>query len=498
MTTTESPSLTTTLSCVAPVGSSACVAGATISCFDGPADALVAPCGAGTSTCAADLSGYDAACVGEIIPHPDSCDFASAWSCDASPPACGPGLFAETFAGSGNESATSVAVDAAGNVVIAGNATATDIQIGSLGVHLGSTGGFIAKLDATTQPLWAVGLAGASTTVAAVDPAGGIYAAGTFDGSLDVGGSVLQGNSSHGSVFALKLAPSGSVAWLRRLDESGSATVNAIAVAPSGDVLLAGSYGGAATRISGVDLAKSKDTSGLVVRLDPLDGVAGRVQSLRATGDLTLRGIAADPQDNIFVVGALLTPTACEERPLIGSLPASGGVSWLRDLSFDGVARAVAIGADDGAIVTGSVRGTLKVAGVTTRADGFVTHVTPTGPPLWTRALPDWEGHAVAVDDTGAFVIAGAAPAAGATPLSGHVQKSDDQGRRYYDLSFVPAPLHSGGVASLSVDGLAIAPSVGVLLVGDLRGTATFGAGAMPPTAASTTRLDAWIAALGP
>src|SRR5690242_8028745 len=46
--TTEQPSLTTTLTCSPPVSGGACTPGSVIACFDGPADALVSPCAAGT------------------------------------------------------------------------------------------------------------------------------------------------------------------------------------------------------------------------------------------------------------------------------------------------------------------------------------------------------------------------------------------------------------------------------------------------------------------
>ncbi len=494
--TSTSTPLTTTLSCPAQINSGACVAGTTISCFDGPAGALVAPCAAGTSSCAADTSGYEA-CVGEIIQHPDACDFASAWSCGASPSTCGPGLFAQAFAGSGDESATSIGLDAARNLVVAGDSTSTDLQFGTIDVHLGGTGGFVAKLDAGRQPLWALAFEGASSTMAAVDPSGAVYVAGTFDGSLRVGSSVLQAGA-HRSVFASKLSPSGSVVWISRLDQSGSAVVNAITVAPSGARFLAGSYAGKTTRVAGTQLPNSSDTSGLVIKLDPLDGSAIWVRSLRVTGDLSLRAIAADAEDDVYVVGAMLDPAACDEHPFVGQISPANDVVWLRELGFPGTGLAVAVAVDLGAVVSGSVRGSLVVSGVATRAVGFISHLGATGQTPWTRALPDWEGHAIAVDDAGANVVAGISPAAGGAPGSGHVQKTDDEGRRFYDLAFVPTPLPGGSVASLDVEGLAMAPGVGVFLVGGLRGSATFGAGATPPSAASTTRLDPWIAALGP
>ena len=212
---------------------------------------------------------------------------------------------------------------------------------------------------------------------------------------------------------------------------------------------------------------------------------------------ISLRAIAADTAGDVYVAGAMLDPAECDERPFIGQLSSTGSVAWLRELKFSGTALAVAVDANLGAVVTGSVRGALEVSGVATRADGFVSHLGSTGKPQWTRALPDWEGHAVAVDDTGAIVVAGLSNASTGVPGSGHVQKSDDEGRRFYDLAFVPTPL-PGGVASLDVAGLAMVPGVGVFLAGGLRGSATFGAGPTPPSAASTTRLDPWIAELGP
>ena len=97
------------------------------------------------------------------------------------------------FGGAGDDSALTVAVDAAGHVFVGG------VSNGSIAASTANAGGydiFVAELDAgVSGPMWMDEHGGAGDDVAnamALDSLGNIYAAGTTDGALD-------GNSNNGA-----------------------------------------------------------------------------------------------------------------------------------------------------------------------------------------------------------------------------------------------------------------------------------------------------------
>lgn len=151
----------------------------------------------------------------------------------------------------------SSAIDGAGNVAIAGIARG--------GVTLGGgplNGYFIAKITAGGAHTWSRAFGATSTSSSpsmALDPAGNILLAGSFEGTADFGGGALTTPSNRTEAFVAKYDPAGSYEWAKRyaaIPKNGTSIASAaitnrsLAVDACGNVFVAGGFGaqtGAAT-----------------------------------------------------------------------------------------------------------------------------------------------------------------------------------------------------------------------------------------------------------
>src|SRR5262249_61381213 len=114
---------------------------------------------------------------------------------------------------------------------------------------------FLAKYDPDGLVLWVRKLqpAGAADTAAGFDVAldgGGhtntaddvLYVTGSFGGTASYAGNAAVTSAGGSDVFVLKVDSGGSQVWLRRLGGTGADAGQGTALAPSGDVLVTGSF----------------------------------------------------------------------------------------------------------------------------------------------------------------------------------------------------------------------------------------------------------------
>jgi hypothetical protein len=144
------------------------------------------------------------------------------------------------------EHATGMAVDASGNILLTGDAApGLDLGGGPL------SGIYAAKLDARGGHVWSRSFAqlrDLRTTVPslAVEAGGGVLVAGNFTGSIDLAGEVLT-TSPAGATdgFLVALDPDGGYRWSRHYGgPAGRATVNVVGAAPGGEAYVAGVFDG--------------------------------------------------------------------------------------------------------------------------------------------------------------------------------------------------------------------------------------------------------------
>jgi len=184
--------------------------------------------------------------------------------------------------------ARSAAMDGHGNIYVAG------YTYGSFGAdNAGGYDAFVAKIDADGNHLWTSQIgteADDYVAATAADQSGNVYIAGRTWGSL------ADANAGALDMFIAKLAPDGSLLWIRQLGTQGYDEASAIAVDSHGNVYFAGSTTGS---LSGQNMG----THDIV--LGALDS-EGNLLWLWQTGspeDDYPTAISVDLEDNIYVAG---------------------------------------------------------------------------------------------------------------------------------------------------------------------------------------------------
>ncbi|MBI4957292.1 MAG: hypothetical protein HY908_35100 [Myxococcales bacterium] len=179
--------------------------------------------------------------------------------------------WAVRFGTPGSEVApTAVASDTQGNVVFVGTfVPALEIVPGD---PMSATGGvdfYVAKLSPTGTPLWSKSFGGAGNDRAsdvAVDGAGDIVVVGHSDGAFMVGAEQVA-NAGGDDAFVVKLNPGGAPRWGRSFGSSGDQRATAVAVDASRNILVAGDFTGGID-FGGTPLSAS-DTDLFVAKLGP-------------------------------------------------------------------------------------------------------------------------------------------------------------------------------------------------------------------------------------
>lgn len=250
--------------------------------------------------------------------------------------------WASTMGGAGFDGANNVGCDVTGNIHVIGSYV-TQCTFGPITVNgTGAQDLFVAKYSATGTPLWALGSTGAGSRQGfdvAVSPAGEIFFSGVHTGSTTFGSTSITGDPAINHALAGRIDASGTVQWLKQFPSSGESTGGALALRPSGELVISGSYyfdveldgtilpdaGGAYNIfLSGLLPSGSIDWTQSIVTTNPLDLLGGTV--------------AADAQ-HVFVAGNFGSAVFDGFTPYIGSatfMPGDPSSERLAPNTFDG------------------------------------------------------------------------------------------------------------------------------------------------------------------
>jgi hypothetical protein len=270
-------------------------------------------------------------------------------------------------AGEQDQYATAVALAPQDGGLVLGGTMAGVITIGAETLtSAGGTDGFLVKLDAQGTPVWSQSFGdGEDQEVAALamDENGNLVVAGSFSGSLDLGGTALQA-SGPSDGFVAKLTGAGAHQLSVSFGSSVSQTVaTAVGLTDGGGLVVAGQF----------------------------------VQEL-SFGDTTLEGL--DGED-IFVA----------------ALAADGELDWTVGVAGTGpdLAHAVAIGTDGSVNVAGSYSGMLVLPTQPDHdsqggQDALVFKLSPSGKLIWAFDFgrnDDDQAFDMAIDSTNALLLTG-------------------------------------------------------------------------------------------
>ena len=218
-------------------------------------------------------------------------------------------LWTKTIATTGEDTATSVAVDISGNIYAAG---ATGTALGS-NVFAGGTGDvFVAKYDSTGTQLWLQQFGAGGTDVAngvAVDTAGNVFVAGWTSGALH-GVAYIGGMYD---AFLVKLDSAGVWLWTNVfgatdgvLGVSSTDLVSGVAVDVNGNVYVGGLTTGIMDGdLTGVNHGLGSMGDAFVAYFDT-SGVKQWIRQFGTEFTDSVNAVAADSAGNVYATG----PTA--------------------------------------------------------------------------------------------------------------------------------------------------------------------------------------------
>lgn len=225
-------------------GGITCVPGTGKACYSGaPGTENIGPCKGGATLCQADGMSYGP-CLGEVVPLIEECG-TTAVDDDCNGLVndhCG--LHIARGTGTNDQAILGIATDSDGNVIVTGHiAGALDFGAGIM-TGFGGLDIFVSKFDKAGNHLWSK-VYGSPTDDegfgVAVDALGNIYVAGYYTGTMVVDAMNLPSSDLQDAVI-IKLDPIGQLTELRPLGGLGNQRANGIAVDDVGAVIATGTF----------------------------------------------------------------------------------------------------------------------------------------------------------------------------------------------------------------------------------------------------------------
>jgi hypothetical protein len=315
-------------------------------------------------------------------------------------------IFVTKFDGNGNviwakgakdnagDYAYGVSVDASGNNFVCGSFSGDTLSFGAFIVKnttpgTGTRDAYIAKLDASGNPLWVKGGGGSGTDEAysiVADASGNSYVTGYFSSTTMVLGSYTLTQTGMKDIFLAKYDSNGNILWAKNASGNDQDYSRSITLDPTGNVWITGYFQstnlaiGTTTLINGgggfSDIFVLKfDINGNTL-LGKRFGVGSHEQGY---------SISADPSGNIFVGGWFLTPsfsigttTLTNNTPgkadwFLAKLDQNANPLWAKSAggSLDDVINSISADASGNVYTTGAFRNTVAFTTSTLTSLGF-------------------------------------------------------------------------------------------------------------------------------
>ncbi|GAB3829980.1 SBBP repeat-containing protein [Hymenobacter jeollabukensis] len=248
--------------------------------------------------------------------------------------ASGTWLWARQAVGSAHDDVRGLVLDAAGNAYLVGSSVSNTLSFGSVSLSNTNPGsnGFVTKIDPAGTWLWARQV-GANVADVALDAAGNLYVAGSFfGGPLTLGSSTLA-NRGSSDVFVAKLDASGNALWARSAGGAAYDVAQRLVLAPNGTPCLMGSFASTAASFGASSLTANGINDMFLSQLDAQGNWLWTAQAGGAGNDFG-QGLSVDASGNLYLSGYFDGPTASfgalsltsaasgKERGFVARLPA--------------------------------------------------------------------------------------------------------------------------------------------------------------------------------
>ena len=232
--------------------------------------------------------------------------------------------YATYLGGTRNDYGTAVAVDANGNVYVAGHTTSADfpaLNAYDKTLGAGDVDAFVTKLNAAGKSLVYSTLVGGAgidrATGIAIDSAGNAYLTGTTTGSFPTTTGAYQPAAASTSSFVAKLGPAGNAlvysTYIHGVEARG------IAVDTSGSAHIAGRVVTSFATTPGA--YQQAPAGGFALKLNATGTAAAYATYLGGGGTEAANAIALDPSGNAYIGGSTTAthfPTTAAYQPIAG------------------------------------------------------------------------------------------------------------------------------------------------------------------------------------
>lgn len=288
-------------------------------------------------------------------------------------------VWAKQLGGTLSDVARNVTVDGSGNVFVVGGFQGTADFDPSAGVAsyttAGSQDGYVWKLDASGNYVWAKYFGGSSIDHAVwidLGSNGAIYVAGFFLGTadLDPGAGTANFTAAVQDAYVLKLDASGNYVWAKVFTGPSAKLANALALDSADNVYITGSFQGAVDfdpSASTVNVTAVGGQDGYIAKLDALGNYvwalslggsssdAGYAVTTDSAGNVIVDGIFQGTVDFDPGAGTANATSAGAQDGYVWKLSGSGSYVWSRQIG--------GIGADYAQWVTTDVSNNVYLGG---------------------------------------------------------------------------------------------------------------------------------------
>lgn len=233
-----------------------------------------------------------------------------------------------------SDAGTGISTDATGNVYVSGSFSGTvDFDPGPGTTNLTGGGRFLCKFDTNGNLISAFGLPAtlSVTFLMAGDASDNLYLAGGFSGTADFDPGVGTFNmTSAGStdIFILKLSPSGTFIWAKRMGSTLFDGTNGLVLDASGNVHITGYFNGTVDFDPGAGTANLTSAGATDAFIQKLDNAGNYLWARRVGGTSALdtgNGIALDGSNNVLITGTFDGTVDFDPGAGVNNLTAFGG-----------------------------------------------------------------------------------------------------------------------------------------------------------------------------
>ncbi|MFO0758173.1 MAG: hypothetical protein U0359_16880, partial [Byssovorax sp.] len=235
-------------------------------------------------------------------------------------------LWSKNFGNGNLQGAHAVAVDASGNVLVVGYMNGS-VNFGGGAIGPAGSSIFLLKLSSAGNYVWAKAFPSTQNELhdhsVAVDAAGNVYIAGGKLGNIDFGGGVLNNaNSATYDAYIAKFDANGNHVWSKNFGDAQHQWFFDIGVDAAGNVIGTGSFLGAINFGGGVMNSQGGTEFGgdvFVVKLAAANGAQLFAASYGDASRQDVKSLTVDPAGNVIICGLFQGTINFGNGPLVSA-----------------------------------------------------------------------------------------------------------------------------------------------------------------------------------